>query len=111
MNIGKESRRILLDVCHLETSTGVHSIRKDPSLERASQAANAVPHIFVAGQRLWVGECDPRWARGTASGLVNMGCCGRRRLIFSAKSVEGDVVANGISLRVYAEVVCPGSTG
>lgn len=111
MNIGKESRRILLDTCQFETGTSIHSVGEDSGLEGACQAADAVPDIFVTGQRLRVGECDSRWPGGTASSLVDVGRCGCWRLIFSAESVEGYVVANGIGLRVYAKVVCPGSAG
>jgi hypothetical protein len=111
VNIGKEPYRILLDACNFETSASVHSVRKDSGFEWTSETPDTVPDIFIAGHGLWVGKCNPGWSRSIASGLVDVGCSGCRRLVLSAESVERDVVTNCIGLRIDTKIVCPRSSG
>lgn len=71
----EETRRVLLDLKHIEAGTGVNSVLNNASREGSSQASLAEsPAEGIGGvNQDWVRENNARWTVGIGGSLMNVG--------------------------------------
>jgi hypothetical protein len=102
VSVGKETSRILLNLAHVEAISSVLSISQNTRLERTRNTSNTTSNPI--SNVLRVGKGDSRGSRSSLCGLVDV--CGSkgRRTVVAAESVQFNVVADEVHVRVDAEL-------